>query len=356
MVLEDPEEAVEPDVDRRRLQHRGVPGLHHDPAGVDLGQDVAVAEQHARRLPVPPSVELVEARLRAVSTTSTDGSDTMPHVTLPSSTGTSPSATPSPRASATPTPPAPTACAAGPTGSPRCWRTRTDDFGYANLAIRGRTLRPILAEQLEPALALRARPGHHLRRRQRPAPAALRRRRPRRGVRRRDRHARPRPAPGSASSPPSTPAAAGPSRRLRGRFAVYNEQVREIAERHGAVVLDSWRMRPERPDLMWSEDRLHLGPLGHRAIADRGARHPRRPARPRPRRPDRLARRHPVPGRAPGRPRVGACATLPRGSSAASPAARPATAYSRSGPRSSRSDGSHGLGYDPSRRFAGMRM
>ncbi len=32
--------------------------------------------------------------------------------------------------------------------------TRTDDFGYANLAIRGRTLRPILDEQLEPALAL----------------------------------------------------------------------------------------------------------------------------------------------------------------------------------------------------------
>src|SRR5690349_15622946 len=29
-----------------------------------------------------------------------------------------------------------------------------DDFGYANLAIRGRKLRPILAEQLEPALAL----------------------------------------------------------------------------------------------------------------------------------------------------------------------------------------------------------
>ena len=63
------------------------------------------------------------------------------------------------------------------------------------------------------------------------------------------------------------PGGGGPFARLRGRFAVYNEQVREIAERHGAVVLDSWRMRPERPDLMWSEDRLHLGPLGHRAIA-----------------------------------------------------------------------------------------
>ena len=26
-------------------------------------------------------------------------------------------------------------------------------------------------------------------------------------------------------------------------------------------------MRPERPALLWSEDRLHLGPLGHRAVA-----------------------------------------------------------------------------------------
>src|SRR6476620_8927597 len=32
--------------------------------------------------------------------------------------------------------------------------TRSERFGYANLAIRGRKLRPILEEQLEPALAL----------------------------------------------------------------------------------------------------------------------------------------------------------------------------------------------------------
>src|SRR3546814_1658686 len=31
----------------------------------------------------------------------------------------------------------------------------SDDFGYANLAIRGRKLDPILAEQLEPAVAMR---------------------------------------------------------------------------------------------------------------------------------------------------------------------------------------------------------
>jgi hypothetical protein len=63
------------------------------------------------------------------------------------------------------------------------------------------------------------------------------------------------------------PGGGGPFVRLRGRFAVYNERVREIADRHGATVLDSWRMRPERPERMWSADRLHLGPLGHLAVA-----------------------------------------------------------------------------------------
>ena len=33
--------------------------------------------------------------------------------------------------------------------------TQAPDFGYANLAIRGRKLRPILDEQLDPAIALR---------------------------------------------------------------------------------------------------------------------------------------------------------------------------------------------------------
>ena len=51
VVLEHPEEPVQPDVDRRRLQHRRVLGLHGDPSGVDLGQDVAVAQQHDGTLP-----------------------------------------------------------------------------------------------------------------------------------------------------------------------------------------------------------------------------------------------------------------------------------------------------------------
>ena len=129
---------------------------------------------------------------------------------------------------------------------------RTDGFGYANLAIRGRTLRPIVAEQLEPAIALQPdlvtiyAGGNDL--------------------------IRPRcdvdalgeaydEAVGTLAATGATvglftafdPGGGGPFARLRGRFAVYNERVREIADRHGAVVLDSWRMRPEHAELMWSE-------------------------------------------------------------------------------------------------------
>ena len=39
---------------------------------------------------------------------------------------------------------------------------------------------------------------------------------------------------------------AGSTRPLRGRFAIFNECVREIADRHGATVVDIWRMRDYR--------------------------------------------------------------------------------------------------------------
>ena len=182
--------------------------------------------------------------------------------------------------------------------------TGTDDFGYANLAIRGRTLRPILAEQLEPAIALEPdlitiyAGGNDL--------------------------IRPRcdvdalgelydEAVGTLIATGATvgvftafdPGGGGPFARLRGRFAVYNERVREIAERHGAVVLDSWRMRPEHPELMWSEDRLHLGPLGHRAVAIEVLDTLGVPARPRPLRPDRRPGRDSLPQRQARRLRLG---------------------------------------------------
>ena len=143
-----------------------------------------------------------------------------------------------------PDPSAPTACAAGPTASPRCSATQTDDFGYANLAIRGRKLAPIVAEQLEPALALRARPRHDPRRRQRHPAAARRHRRPRSrrtttAIARLLGHRRAR----GRCSPSSTPGRPGIYAAMRGRFAIFNEWVREIADRHDVTLVDMWRMR-----------------------------------------------------------------------------------------------------------------
>jgi lysophospholipase L1-like esterase len=142
----------------------------------------------------------------------------------------------------------------------------TADFGYANLAVRGRTLRSIIAQQIAPAIALRPDlitiygGGNDL----------IRPRCDVDGLGELYDDAVAKLAATGATVGVFTafdPGSGGPFARLRGRFAVYNERVREIADRHGAVVLDSWRMRPERPALMWSEDRLHLGPLGHRAVA-----------------------------------------------------------------------------------------
>ena len=47
VVVEQPEEPVQPHVHAGGLDHHRVPGVEHDPAGVDLGADVAVGEQHA---------------------------------------------------------------------------------------------------------------------------------------------------------------------------------------------------------------------------------------------------------------------------------------------------------------------
>ncbi|GAA2075419.1 SGNH/GDSL hydrolase family protein [Aeromicrobium halocynthiae] len=143
---------------------------------------------------------------------------------------------------------------------------RADGFGYVNLAIRGRKLRQVLAEQLEPALALEPdlvtiyaggndimRPSVDL--------DAL--------VAAYDDAIGRLTATGSrvvvftAFDPAGFPIfAAG-----RGRFAIYNELVRESAERHGATLVDFWRMRDYRDQRMWADDRLHMSTPGHQRMA-----------------------------------------------------------------------------------------
>lgn len=150
---------------------------------------------------------------------------------------------------------------------------QTDDFAYANLAIRGRKLLPILAEQVEPAVALQpdlvtvyagandiVRPRVDLDALMEPYAEGVAR---------------------LASTGAQVvlftafdPGSAGIYGPIRGRFALYNELVREIADEHGAVVADSWRIGHRLPDgiaandaRLWDVDRMHLGPAGHQHVA-----------------------------------------------------------------------------------------
>jgi hypothetical protein len=56
-------------------------------------------------------------------------------------------------------------------------------------------------------------------------------------------------------------------RHLRGRVATYNELVREVADVHGATVVDFWRLREYRDARLWDVDRLHMSSAGHQRMA-----------------------------------------------------------------------------------------
>ncbi len=55
--------------------------------------------------------------------------------------------------------------------------------------------------------------------------------------------------------------------RNRGKVAIFNENVRAIAARHGALIADLWAMTQLKDPRMWNSDRLHLSPLGHHTVA-----------------------------------------------------------------------------------------
>lgn len=54
---------------------------------------------------------------------------------------------------------------------------------------------------------------------------------------------------------------------IRGRVAIYNENIRTIARRHHTAVVDLWALRSLTHESMWAEDRLHFSPAGHQTIA-----------------------------------------------------------------------------------------
>jgi len=139
-------------------------------------------------------------------------------------------------------------------------------FEYANLAIRGRKLRGVLDEQLEPALVMAPdlvtvyagandvlRPRVDLDDLVEQYAAGLGRL-----------------VAGGARVLVWTafdPGGSAIYRPMRGRFALYNELVREAADAHGATVVDFWRLREYRDWRLWDTDRMHLGPAGHQRMA-----------------------------------------------------------------------------------------
>ncbi|GAA1266870.1 SGNH/GDSL hydrolase family protein [Kitasatospora nipponensis] len=56
-------------------------------------------------------------------------------------------------------------------------------------------------------------------------------------------------------------------RHLRGKIATYNVHLRAIADRNDCAVADLWSLRALQGRPAWSEDRLHLSSEGHQRVA-----------------------------------------------------------------------------------------
>ncbi len=134
---------------------------------------------------------------------------------------------------------------------------------YANLAIRGRLLQPIIEEQLPAALAMKPdlvsiigggndilRPGVEidvLSQSLEDAVASIR-------------------ATGADVIMATGFKAGGGLAWTRKRTGQFNANIWSIARRQGAYVLDLWGMRSLFDLRLWAPDRLHLRPDGHRRV------------------------------------------------------------------------------------------
>jgi lysophospholipase L1-like esterase len=139
-------------------------------------------------------------------------------------------------------------------------------LAYANLAIRGRLLGPIVRDQVPTALAMApdlvsvVGGGNDL---LRPTgdPDGL-------AALLDDAVARVRATGADVLLATGVDAKESPFvRRTRARTGVLNAHVWSIAARHGAHVVDLWGMRSLRDWRMWAPDRIHLTTDGHRRVA-----------------------------------------------------------------------------------------
>lgn len=141
-----------------------------------------------------------------------------------------------------------------------------EEFGYANLAVRGRMLEDVVGPQLEAALAL----GPDLVSVVGGGNDILRPRADVDALAEQLEQAVARIRASGADvllATPADPRGAPVIRYTRGRYAIYTAHIGSIARRHGAHVIDQWGMRALQDWRMWADDRLHMTSEGHRRVA-----------------------------------------------------------------------------------------
>ncbi|MBD7957931.1 SGNH/GDSL hydrolase family protein [Microbacterium sp. Sa4CUA7] len=144
--------------------------------------------------------------------------------------------------------------------------SHVDDFAYANLAVRGKLIGQIVATQIEPAIALKPdlitfsaggndviRPGAD--------PDAVAAQFEDAVVRLTSDGATVVVFTGIDTN--FTPVFRG----IRGRVAIYNENIRAIAERYDCIVADQWALKEVQDMRFFDDDRLHYNTLGHHEVA-----------------------------------------------------------------------------------------
>ncbi|MFJ6679565.1 SGNH/GDSL hydrolase family protein [Microbacterium sp. NPDC091382] len=144
--------------------------------------------------------------------------------------------------------------------------SQVEDFAYANLAIRGKLIRQIVDAQIEPALALKpdlitlSAGGNDVIRPQGDPDAVA--------ELFEDAVARLSSQGATllvftAVDTEFTPVFRG----IRGRVAIYNENIRAIADRYDCIVADQWALKEVQDMRFFDDDRLHYNALGHHEVA-----------------------------------------------------------------------------------------